>query len=104
MKILVFTLLIKDILLGHPKTNLMKRMTRAEIRKAAKSLRDELSAAAPGWAHGVTVSDDHTLVTVHVRKKGVLRLSNSYGGVMLELVECGGRPCMHSVMKHNIDG
>ena len=84
----------------------MKRMSRAEIRAAAEDLRGELRRTVPGWAHGVTVSDDHTLITVHAYQMGVIRLPNSHNGVPIGLRECNGltQPCMDSVRKHNYPG
>lgn len=84
----------------------MKRMRRSEIRAAAEDLRDELRRTAPGWAHGVTVSDDHTFITVHAYQMGVIRLANSHNGVAIGLRECNGltEPCMDSVQKHNYEG
>jgi len=75
------------------------------ITQAAKALHADLTClTTPNWLHGVCVSDDKTLITVHVIRKGYLGMATYIGRHRIQYVECNGlrSPCMYGVGKGNI--
>jgi len=80
---------------------------KTNVKQIAKELHTELTElVTSNWLHGVCVSDDKTLITVHVSKKSALEVAGYYKGWMIEFVVCGGplEPCIWGVGKGNIPG